>query len=57
MVISTRLAYEAFRDNHTEFDRWGASQRLTFATNPLVRETRSLGGGLIPARNYYMFRR
>jgi hypothetical protein len=59
MVISTSKAYAAFRQSNggPEFDRWGASQRVTFATNPLVRGTCSLGGGLVPARNHYMFRR
>jgi hypothetical protein len=58
MVISASRAYAAFRSSNgsAEFDRWGAANQLTRNTNPLVRGTVSLGGGLIPARNYYMFR-
>jgi hypothetical protein len=58
MVINDRKAYAAFRHSNSneDFDRWGAAAELTRRTNPLVRGTRSLGGGLIPAKNYYMFR-
>ncbi|MET7984593.1 hypothetical protein [Streptomyces sp. NPDC005281] len=57
MVVSTRREYAAFRQSNDseDFARWGRAQRLTFATEPLVRGTRSLGGGLIPMRNVYMF--
>jgi hypothetical protein len=56
MVISERHAYQAMRKNHKEWGRWGASQRLTHATNPLVRNTRSMGGELISLRNVLLFR-
>jgi hypothetical protein len=59
MVISSSKAYAAFRQSNGsgDFTRWGASNEVTRRTNPLVRGTRSLGGGLIPARNYYLFSR
>ncbi|MFI0553457.1 hypothetical protein [Streptomyces scabiei] len=58
MVITARKAYEAFRHSNSneDFDRWGASNELTRRTHPLVRGTVSLGGGLIPVKNYYLFR-
>jgi hypothetical protein len=58
MVISARHAYAAFRQSNgnEDFDRWGAANQLTRGTNPLVRGTVSLGGGLIPVKNYYLFR-
>lgn len=57
MIIISRHAYADFSsatDDATRdaaFDRWGAAQDLTRATQPLVRGTRSMGGGLIPLRN------
>lgn len=53
MVISSRKAYDAFRrsNNSADFAAWGKAQRLTFAASPLVRGTRSHGGGLVPLRN------
>jgi hypothetical protein len=59
MVISSSKAYAAFRQSNDsgEFTHWGAANEVTRRTNPLVRGTRSLGGGLIPARNYYLFSR
>jgi hypothetical protein len=58
MVISTHKAYAAFRQSNSseDFVRWGRAQQLTLATNPLVRGTVSLGGGLISVRNHYLFR-
>jgi hypothetical protein len=53
MVISERHAYSAYRKTvygREEFAFWGASQRLTTASQPLARGTRSNGGGLIPLR-------
>lgn len=53
MVVSARRAYVAFRSSNSsaDFTAWGSAQRLTFASSPLVRGTRSMGGGLIPLRN------
>lgn len=57
MIIASRHAYVAFTsatDNAARdhaFDVWGASQDLTRATQPLVRGTRSMGGGLLPLCN------
>ncbi|MFD4646358.1 hypothetical protein ACFRJ3_35035 [Streptomyces sp. NPDC056696] len=58
MVINDLKAYAAFRKSNStpDFDRWGAAAELTRRTNPLVRGTRSLGGGLITVKNYYLFR-
>ncbi len=59
MIISARHRYADFRASNTteDFERWGASNRLTAATNPLVRGTRSLGGGMIPLKNVLLFRK
>lgn len=59
-VVSERRAYAAYaaplsalarsvRD--AAFATWGAAQRLTTVTAPLVRGTRAMGGGLVPLRN------
>jgi hypothetical protein len=59
MVVNDLKAYEAFRQSNSDedWDRWGAAAEITRRTQPLVRGTRSLGGGLIPLKNYYLFRR
>jgi hypothetical protein len=59
MVINDLKAYAAFRQSNgsEDFDHWKGAAEITRRTNPLVRGTRSLGGGLIPARNYYLFSR
>lgn len=59
MVISSSKAYTAYRKSYDtgDFEHWGASQAVTHRTNPLVRGTQSLGGGLVPARHHYLFRR
>ncbi|MGW2710756.1 hypothetical protein ACWC4J_17450 [Streptomyces sp. NPDC001356] len=59
MVISNGKAYAAFRQSNSneDFDRWGAAAEVTRRTNPLVRNTRSMGGGLIPLKNaYHLYR-
>lgn len=52
MIISERRAYAAFRASNStpDFERWGAAQDVTSTTAPLVRGSRSLGGGLVPLR-------
>ncbi|MFF3416788.1 hypothetical protein ACFYW9_19125 [Streptomyces sp. NPDC002698] len=59
MVINDRKAYAAFRESNTDedFARWGAEAELTRRTQPMVRGTVAMGGGLIPAKNYYLFSR
>lgn len=58
MVISSSHAYAAFCAPYVDattrsdaFGQWGAAQGITRATSPMVRGTRSMGGGLIPLRN------
>lgn len=53
-VVSERSAYRTYRDSNSDsaaFAKWGAAYDLTRATQPLVRGTRSLGGGLVPVWN------
>lgn len=59
-VVCSTAAYTAHRfapaeDSSATFARWGAAQDLTRATRPLVKGTRSLGGGLIPLANLVLF--
>ncbi|MYX26090.1 hypothetical protein GTY75_05300 [Streptomyces sp. SID8381] len=59
MVINDRKAYAEFRQSNSDADwyRWGAAAELTRRTNPLVRGTVSMGGGLIPLKNaYHLYR-
>jgi hypothetical protein len=58
MVVNNLKAYDAFRQSNSDEDweRWKGAAEITRRTNPLVRGTRSLGGGLIPVKNYYLFR-
>jgi hypothetical protein len=58
MVISNDKAYAAFRQSNRDehWDHWKGAAELTRRTHPLVRGSRSLGGGLIPVKNYYLFR-
>lgn len=59
MVISNGNAYAAFRQSNgnSDFDRWKGAAEMTRRTNPLVRGTVSLGGGLVPVSNVYLFQR
>lgn len=54
MVISepaTLAAHNANPNDSVTWDRWAAASQLRRMTHPLIRGTRSLGGGLIPLRN------
>ncbi|WP_435270957.1 hypothetical protein [Streptomyces sp. 1222.5] len=59
MVINDLKAYAAFRQSNSneDWDHWKGAAEITRRTHPLVRGTVSLGGGLIPVKNYYLFRR
>lgn len=59
MVISSKKAYATYCKGYGQgdFERWGASNAITRRTNPLVRGTRTLGGGLSSVQNHYLFRR
>jgi len=57
MVISERLAYKASFKSPAGYNLWAASQQLTTATEPRVRNTRAMGGGLVPLRHLLPFKR
>ncbi|MGW5773145.1 hypothetical protein ACWEVY_28835 [Streptomyces longwoodensis] len=59
MVISNAKACAAFHATNSDedWDAWKLAAELTRLTEPRVRGTRSLGGGLLTVKNYYLFRR
>lgn len=59
MVISMNREYAAYRktiNGSKEFVRWGAAQRLTFSSAPMMRGTTNNVGGLVPLRYASMYR-
>lgn len=56
MVISERARLEAHMarpNDSAKWELWAAASELRRMTNPYVRGTVSMGGGLIPLRNMF----